>query len=152
MGILKALAFGHFKLPCLVLRSLYKSLIRSVMEYSSIIVNLINAKSINRLQIIQNNCLRIICKKDRSTLIEELHECANVSMVEVRLKKMSRKYIASNIITNNPLVKTLANDYVEFVNECNNRNAQVSASILKSNEDLFTNDNAWLIEADESDN
>ena len=32
MGILKALAFGHFKLPFFVLRSLYKSLIRSVMD------------------------------------------------------------------------------------------------------------------------
>ena len=79
MGIIKALAFGHFKLPFWVLRSLYKSLIRSLMEYTSFISSLINKKDLNKLQVIQNKCLRLICGRDCSTTTEELHEVAGVS-------------------------------------------------------------------------
>ena len=116
MGILKALSFGQFKLPFHVMKALYKSLIRSLMEYSSFLVNILSAKLVNKLQVIQNNCLRIICKRDMfsHTSIEELHEMTSISMVKERLNKMNRKFTAKNIASNNPLITSLARYYVEF--------------------------------------
>jgi hypothetical protein len=63
LGVLKALAFGSFRLPTNVLIAVYKSLIRSLMEYSSFIINIIQKNLIKKLQVIQNKCLRIILKK-----------------------------------------------------------------------------------------
>ena len=54
IGVIKALSFGCFKLPFHILRALYKSLIRSLMEYSSMISTLISDKQMKKLQTIQN--------------------------------------------------------------------------------------------------
>ena len=144
MGVLKALSFGQFKLPFHVMKALYKSLIRSLMEYSSFLVNMLNAKLINKLQVIQNNCLRIICKRDMfsHTSIEELNELASTSMVKERLNKMNRKFIANNIANNNPLITSLARDFVEFTSKCHIKNIVVGPTVLTGNEDIFTLENA----------
>ena len=151
MGVLKALAFGHFKLPFKILRSLYKSLIRSLMEYASFTSTLISKKDLNKLQVIQNKCLRIICNRNYSTSIEELHEIAGVSLVQDRLSKMTKKYISNNIITNNPLIICLAREYSEFKSQLETKNRDTGKSILKNCEEVFTMENAWLIVADETD-
>jgi hypothetical protein len=55
MGLLKALSFAHFKLPFWVLRSLYKSLIRSLMEYNSFIVDTVSNKNMRNCRSIKKN-------------------------------------------------------------------------------------------------
>ena len=69
-----------------------------------------------------------------------------MSMVVDRMCKMNRKYIASNILTQNPLVLNLAKDFVEFADKCRIKNIETDGTFLSGNEDLFINENAWLIE------
>jgi len=58
------------------LLQIYNVLIRSIIDYSSIIAPLISATNLNVLQIIQNKALRIIYKKSffSRTTNEWLHE------------------------------------------------------------------------------
>ena len=146
MGVLKALSFGHFKLPFWVLRSLYKSLIRSLMEYTSFIVDTISNKNMRKLQIIQNKCLRIICKCDKSVSTDDLRKQADMCLVQERLTKMNRRFISTNILSKNPMVNSMIKDYVEFMGKCANKSTEPGPSVLQKCADLFTNDNKWLIQ------
>ena len=71
-------------------------------------------------------------------------------MVRDRLKKMTEKYIASNILTENPLILNLARDYVEYAAESLSKFSEIKNSIFKGFEGQFTGENAWLIEANNS--
>ena len=120
------------------------------MEYASFASVITCEKNINKLQVIQNKCLRIVLCADRSVTVEELHKKTNMSMVRDRLKKMTEKYIASNILTENPLILNLARDYVEYAAESLSKFSEIKNSIFKGFEGQFTGENAWLIEANNS--
>ena len=76
ISVLKALSFGQFNLPNNVLRSLYKSLIRPLMEYSCFMEISLSGREMKQLQVIQNKSQRITCGKTMwtHTKIEELHK------------------------------------------------------------------------------
>ena len=94
---------------------LYKSLIRSVLEYSSFLIDSISKSYIKMLEAIQNNILRIILKKkwDEMTT-DELRDRAKLSTIESRLKTLSNKYYSQAIATENPLINILIEDFIEF--------------------------------------
>lgn len=64
---------------------------------------------------------------------------------------MTKKYITSNILSGNPLILDLARDYNELKQWYESKNKEMGPSILKSCEEVFTLENAWLIMADEID-
>ena len=76
---------------------LYKSLIRSVIEYSSFIIDSISKSFLKKLEAIQNNTLRIIFKKKWDEMkTDELRERANVSTIEDRLRIINENYLLLN--------------------------------------------------------
>ena len=58
LKLIKILSHPSLKLNQQVLINIYKSLVRSIMEYSSFIAKIINRKLLNKLQIIKNKALR----------------------------------------------------------------------------------------------
>ena len=57
----------------------------------------------------------IICGSDLATTINELNERVGMSMVKDWLEEMIRKYIARNLLSNKPLITSLAKDYVDVI-------------------------------------
>jgi hypothetical protein len=60
MNIIKILAHRLYKLSITTLVKIFCTLIRSVIEYSAIIIPILSAHLVNKLQIIKNNALRTI--------------------------------------------------------------------------------------------
>ena len=77
------------------LLQIYNVLIRSIIDYSSIIAPIISATNLNVLQIIQNKALRIIYKKSLFTRTsnEWLHEQASLCTIKDRLKLLRKRYM-----------------------------------------------------------
>ena len=73
--------------------TLYKSLIRPLMEYPSIITANTSDTQLHKLQVIQNKALRFILNTHWTdfTTIQQLHDRARVDMVKDRLLKLQQK-------------------------------------------------------------
>ena len=116
LNVIKILAHKSKKLTQKTLVQIYCTLIRSVIEYSAIIAPIINKTNLKKLQIIQNNCLRVILhvKKIEHLNIDELHRRAGVEKLDVRLNHLRKKYIKNSIENKNPLIVETIKQYNRF--------------------------------------
>ena len=107
-----------------MLTQAYCSLVRSVIDYSSFILFVINEESKNRLQVIQNNCLRVILNAnfDKNTQknveIDVLHKKAKLQTVEERSNTMLIRYLTKAIDTNNELIIDAINSHNDQHGTC----------------------------------
>ncbi len=118
ISILKILSFDKFWcLSKILLIKLYKSLVRSVIEYSSTLVDSISPSFLKKLEAIQNNSLRAIfqIKWEEKILIEELWRKANVESIKERLNKLNEKYIEKALYSN-PFINQMIEEYLDFRN------------------------------------
>ena len=115
LNLLKALSYNQDgKLPKIILIQLFKSLIRSVLEYSCFpFPASCNKGLMDKMEILQNHSLRIIIKKRQidHIPIESLRLEAKVATIEKRLQTLLLRYFEKAQSTNNPLIKELINDY-----------------------------------------
>ena len=114
LNIIKILSNKDWKIDTQILLQIYKLLIRSLLEYSSIIYTSLNKENKTKLQVIQNNCLRIILKKNSYTRISDLHNLANIETIESRFKKLNSSYFRRGLINKNPIILELINDYINY--------------------------------------
>ena len=70
--------------------SLYKTLIRSRLEYGHIALLSAAKCHINSLEILQNKCLRVVLNRHKRTPIEELLAEAKIMSIEERLKVLAK--------------------------------------------------------------
>ncbi len=91
LNVLKFLSYKSLALDTEQQLVVYKTLIRSCMEYTPPV--LLQSKSnVEMLQIIQNKALKIIFKENPRSPSEPLHKRANLETMEVRLKSLAEKY------------------------------------------------------------
>ena len=109
-----------------MLLNIYKSLIRSILDYSSFIIDSISQSFIKKLEAIQNNVLRIIFQTKWDELsTNELRENANIIRIEDRLKTLNKRYLKKALLNNNPLIKELIDGFLMFrTNFYNQQNKQ----------------------------
>jgi hypothetical protein len=118
ISILKILSFDKFwSLNKILLIKLYKSLVRSVIEYSSTIIDSISPSFLKKLEAIQNNSLRAIFQMnwEEKIPVEELRRKAKVESIKERLKKLNELYIEKALVSN-PFIEQLIDDYLDFKN------------------------------------
>ena len=89
---------------------IYKILIRSIFDYSDLIINAASDPTTNILQKFQNKCLRLCLSTSLFTSTLSLHKLANMETIIDRAAILSKKYIARANISN-PLITTLINEY-----------------------------------------
>jgi hypothetical protein len=120
LNIIKTLSHKHWKLSTANLKQLFNSLIRSVFEYSAIILPILSDTLINKLQVIQNSSFRSIHhlyfnKTTRKhTSIERLHIIANAPLVRARLKELTERYLRSALFNKNSVIKSCISEYKSF--------------------------------------
>jgi hypothetical protein len=115
INILKALAYDTWKISNEVLINLYKSLIRSPIEYSSFFITS-NQTNLDKLQVIQNNAFRAILriKWEDHVTIDELHHRLQMVTIKDRLNELNDRYINKCFAYQNPMTIALVRDYEEF--------------------------------------
>ncbi len=91
---------------------LYKSLIRSILEYSSIIFPTLSDSNLYKLNVIQNKALKIINKKSVYTSMSKI--TTDIESLNNRADKLNRKYFENAFWNNNILIKDLCQELIDM--------------------------------------
>ena len=127
---MKILAYEpSWRLPEKTLIQLYKSLVRSIIEYSSFFINTISSSYRKTLEAVQNNALRIIFRTTWEATSTSESQKAQVQTIEERLKNLNEKYFVEALLSSNPLIETLFEDYLSFKERTTN-NYSTTKTIL----------------------
>ena len=114
MSILKIVSHKSWHLDIKTKTQIYKSLIRSLIEYSAILYNTLNKKLKTILNTVQYNALRIIHGKDRSFSNKNLLELAEIEPLEERMLKLKNNYVNTALKNKNPIVCEVVESYKKF--------------------------------------
>ena len=110
MNILKILSYNGWKYSAKTLIGVYKSLLRSMTDYISFAYNCMSNTSKKFYQTIQNNSIRISHKiqfnktTNKKVSTTEIHQIANIEMLENRCESLKKEYVETMINTNNPVI------------------------------------------------
>ena len=115
LNIIKILSHKKWKLSKNTLESLYRSLIGSVIEYSFFTISEISINTLNYLQAIQNQAIKLIHNLDTKTSSYTLNTSNNLKPINERLNQLFERYLigASH---SNPLIIQLINEYKNSFN------------------------------------
>jgi len=110
--------------------SIYKTLIRSLIEYGHLPLLSSSAKAKDSIQKIQNKAIRICLKLPKSTCISTLHKLSNIEPIEERLNRLSQSYI-SKANANNKSIAELCQSYL-------NKKELNDGKYVKNRKPIFT--------------
>jgi hypothetical protein len=116
LNILKVLSNKWWGLEKNTLVILYKSLIRSILDYSLFMYPVISPKHQKSLQAVQNNALRIISGEYQLSS-SELHRSFNIDRLDARSRELTSRYLLGCFSHNNELITELISNYSEFKNK-----------------------------------
>lgn len=117
LNILKILSYDqNWRLNTITLIRIFKSLVRSVIDYACVTSIACNKDIVKHYETLQNDALRIIFKKNvlDHIKIEDLRNWAGVTSVADRHKELLSRYYERAIISNDPLIKILFENYKKF--------------------------------------
>ena len=115
MSILKIISNKSWGLDIDTRELVYKSLIRSVMEYSSILWPCLSKTNAQALVSIQNNCLKIINNRSKYQSSKEINVISSVEELNHRLDTLNLNYIKSCLSQGNELIIDLFDEYINFL-------------------------------------
>jgi hypothetical protein len=110
LNILKCLSFKNWSHGVKQQLTIYKSLIRSCIEYAAPVL-VVNQKNIDRLHGVQYQALKIIAKdfsEDCSS--QYLHDLFEIQSLNDRLRALAKNYFKSAVLGKNPIIIELMND------------------------------------------
>lgn len=117
INVLKVLSYDKsWSLNIKFLLSIYKVLIRSVMDYANVITAACNDKIVKELEVLQNDALRVIFKKSilEHVPVSTLLDWAKIETVKERHENLLNSYYEKCLVSNNPLIKELFQKYKIF--------------------------------------
>ena len=116
INILKILSYRkRWRIKENTLVQIYKSLIRSIIDYSAFLAGFASDSKLTILDRIQNEALRIIFRVKRTDHLSnsKLRKLAKVESIKERMTKLSNKYIRRAVINSNDLINELLKSYQE---------------------------------------
>ncbi len=114
VNVLKVLSNKSWGLTIKTLTQVYNSLIRSLLEYSSIIYPCFSVTNLSLLERIQFKCLKIINKKSKYSSNSEIKNMPDYQLIEHRFDDLNSKYIKKSLLNNNELITDLFDEYWNF--------------------------------------
>lgn len=114
VNVLKVLSNKSWGLSVKTLNQVYNSLIRSLLEYSSIIYPCFSITNLSLLERIQFKCLKIINRKSKFCSNNEIKDTPNYISIQDRFDELNLRYIQKNIMSNNEVLIDLINDYWSY--------------------------------------
>jgi len=129
LNIIKILSSKSWHLSQATLVNIYKSIVRSIMEYSSIIFHSIAVTNFHKLEVIQNNAIRSIFKLPYLTNQETLLSISHIEGLKERFHNLNHKYLTNCIKTKNPLIMDLMDEFKQFHPRPSSNNTPLSPFI-----------------------
>lgn len=114
LNILKIVSRKWWGLNIDTLYQIYNSLIRSVMEYSSITYCCFSITNLNKLKSIQNQAIRTIHKSNKFESKAALANISQLEDLEDRFDRLNLNYLIKCIMYENPIITELYEDYLKF--------------------------------------
>ena len=111
LNIIKILSNKKWKLNKKTLTIIYLSLIRSIIDYSALIIPLLSQSLAKTIQSTQNTAFRIIYKLKYDTSTEEITKISKVHLIKTRAKELNEKYIKNALKFENELIGDLITEY-----------------------------------------
>ena len=96
------------------LTDIYRSLIRSLLEYSSILYPCFYATNIDTLEKIQFKCLKIIHRKSKFDYNIVIKSLPNYPEIVNRFDDLNINYLKKCMKNKNPIKEELFQDYTQF--------------------------------------
>ena len=122
LNIIKVLSHKQWKIDHNTLIQIYKTMVRSLFDYSLFIYPLLSNKNKRSLQNIQDCALRVIYQKKFDCDMVSLHLTAELDTLEIRSKKLLSNYFISADENSNPLVEDLLVEFEKFQKNFKNEN------------------------------
>ncbi len=113
---IKILSNKCYKLSHQILIHIYTALVRSIMDYSSIIFPRITIARYKKLRSIQNSALRSIFHLAFDTPTLEIERMSCVPVLSDRFNQLNERYLSNCLINENPLIQQLYQEYLCFEN------------------------------------
>ena len=104
-----------------VLINVYKSLIRSTIEYNLFLTFCQKPALKNKFQIIQNQCLRLAAGYRRSTALNVIHGETCIQYLKHRIKQLASNYLIKMFAQKNNSITELLQNLLELLEETNNK-------------------------------
>ena len=114
MSILRVVSNRSWGLSVKTRELLYQTLIRSVVEYSSILFPCLSTSGRNKIEKIQNNCIKIIHNKSKFSSTTEVLQLTNIVAIEERFNALNLNYLKNCFIFNNELIIDLYKEFKNF--------------------------------------
>ena len=114
MNILKIISNKNWGLSIKTLNNVYNSLIRSLLEYSSIIYPAFSNTNLTILERIQFSCLKIIHKKSKYESNLFIKTQPDFVTIRDRFDTLNKNYLSNCIRNKNELITELFNDYNQY--------------------------------------
>ena len=114
MNILKVLSNKSWGLSIETMTTIYNSLIRSLMEYSSIIYPALSKTNMNVLERIQLRCFKIIHRKSKYESNESIKSLPGYESVADRFDKLNLRYLKNKFAYKTEIIVDLFKDYKEY--------------------------------------
>ncbi len=112
--LLKVLSNRSWGISTKTLMQIYNSLIRSLMEYSSIIYPLFSISNLELLERIQFKCLKIINRKSKYASNIEVKNLDGFVSIEDRFDELNLRYIRNSLSNNNELIIDLLSEFKRY--------------------------------------
>ena len=95
-----------------ILLTLYKSTIRSIFEYASVCILTAADCHLRKLQLVQNQALRLILNSPAYVSTHDLHDCSGLHMLKTHLTDFAQKRLTT-LKRTSPLIQPTINRYRE---------------------------------------
>jgi hypothetical protein len=120
LNVIKMLSNKKWKLSKITLISIFKALIRSIIDYSSVVIPFISKGLLKTTQSIQNTAIKCIFELNYLTSTEEVIKISGVEPIKERAETLNGKYLQNCIKFNNPLIIELIDQYIAGNKQFNN--------------------------------
>lgn len=116
LAVIKSLKFFGILYPLINRRSrinvankllIYSAMIRSILLYASPVWGNCAACHLDKLQLIQNKCLKVILDVPRNFPTHALHEISAFPTIREQVKKVNQKFESKLHLSDNPLIRLL---------------------------------------------
>jgi hypothetical protein len=114
LNIIKILKHKSWGLTPNTLKNIYYALIRSIIDYSSTIFDILCETRKRELRSIQYHALRIAYNKPLMFSHSELLQLANAKTIDERSKETNEKYFEKSFIFNNELTSDTSINYLNI--------------------------------------
>ena len=111
LKIVRIISHRSWKLNKKTLLSIYKALVRSILEYCSFSISLLSKTLVKKLQVYQNHAIRSIFKPGFRVNLINLGRTVQLQTIEERFTALFACYIVRTITDENPLIVQLAFEY-----------------------------------------